>query len=69
MKKSFDKEIKETLFALNHPQLMDAIAKSKKELETGCYVSQQNVETISQFLDRISEESPEKSQKITIFVE
>lgn len=54
MKKGINNEIKETLFVLNHPQLMDAIEKSKKELETGRYVSQHNEESISHFLDRIS---------------
>ena len=54
MKKGINNEIKETFFVLNHPQLKDAIDKSKKELETGCFVAQQNEESISQFLDRIS---------------
>ena len=54
MKKGINNEIKETLFVLNHPQLKDAIDKSKKELETGCFLAQQNEESIPQFLDRIS---------------
>jgi hypothetical protein len=54
MKKGINNGIKETLFVLNHSQLMDAISKSKRELEKGCFVAQQNEESISQFLDRIS---------------
>ena len=60
MRTFIDNERKETDSVLSHPQLLEAIAKSERELEQGCFIAQQANETISQFLDRITVKPTEK---------